>query len=765
MSVIDEDLEALEGRILEHLDEVSDVEGDIDAAAAAADASAAAQGFVEPPLPPLRTGLVVAAPSIAAGVMLSGLFEGAAGRVAPALAALCGIATAAQASRRKSALWANATIVLGILGTAFVLVLPTGIDNITGLGSIISEAKGASKVLRPPAEFLPGWRFILGFVMATVGFAAGWVAIELRRPALGLLLPLPAVAYGAISVPESQKLVSGIIAAVLFIIGLALLASLQGLVDGAESAPGLRYELKRTARAIPLLAAIVAGLFLLAQSDLLFPKPRFDPTRDSVTPKAVPLSEVKDRPLFTVASAVTGPWRIGMLDVYKDDEWRLPAFAESTLKRVPKTGIVDLDLRPEVTAEFVIADLGGAVLPGLPNTSAIEASGPRLAYDARTGNIRLAQGQIRAGLRYTVGAPALPTEDDLRKENGPPPADVQRNLEIPDPPPEIVALLAEAPPNKWDRMDYLRRRLLQTTVAAGPGIPKPVSPGRVVDMLTGSKEGTPYEIVAAQAMLARWAGVPSRIGYGFDGGEVIDGGLRQIRPRNGSSWLEVYFPGFKWLPVLGSPAKAKATLQPDGPTVENPEVQPSTDIAVQVYFPLRTTSKSPWFSQVARIMLFLTPLLLVLALLYLLWPAAWKAIRRVILRRRIASQDVVARVALSYAEFRDLCTDLGLRGRCLSPLAFLDVIVDDEEHRELAWLVTRVVWGDLRRDRAEDQALDAAELARVLKRRVAQAQPVSIRLIAQVSRLSMRQPYAPELHRRGAELESHHKEASNAPAA
>ena len=34
------------------------------------------------------------------------------------------------------------------------------------------------------------------------------------------------------------------------------------------------------------------------------------------------------------------------------------------------------------------------------------------------------------------------------------------------------------------------------------------------------KEGataTPYEIVAAEALLARWAGVPARIGFGFDG--------------------------------------------------------------------------------------------------------------------------------------------------------------------------------------------------------------------------------------------------------
>jgi hypothetical protein len=739
------DLEELEGRIAEHLDQAVGVEEAIDAAA---DSAADDADLIEPPLPPLRTGLVVSTSALAAGVMLGGLFTGTAGRVAPAIAALCGVATAAQASRRKSAFWVNATILAGVFGTALVLVLPTGVAHVTGLASALSEAKGASRVLRPPAEFLPGWRFMVGFIMATIGFAAAWVAIEMRRPALGLLLPIPAVAYGAISVPESEKLASGIAAAVLFIIGLALLASLQNLLDGSQTAPGLRYELKRTARIIPLLAGVVALLIVVGQTHLLFPKPRFDPTRNSVTPKAIPLSQVKDRPLFTVASKVTGPWRIGMLDVYVNNEWRLPAFAESRLRPVPASGVVDRDLKPTVSADFTIADLGGSVLPGLPNTSAIRAQGPRLAYDDRTGNIRLAQGQIHAGLRYTVAAPGLPSEDDLRKAAGPLPPEAKRALDIPAPPPEIAALLAQAPgANKWDRMDYLRRKLLQTTVAVGAGIPKPVSPARVADMLAGSKEGSPFEIVAAEAMLARWAGVPARIGYGFDGGEDIGNGLREIRPKNGSSWLEVYFPGYKWLPVLGSPAKARASLQSDGPTVENPDVEQSPDIAVQVFFPLRTTRKVPWFAQVARIVEFLIPVLLLLGLLYLLWPAAWKTYRRWAVRRRMANEDVRTRVALAYAEFRDVCTDLGLRGRTLSPLGFLEVVADDEEHEELAWLVTRVVWGDLRRTPDEDQALDAAELARTLKKRITQAQPLSIRMIGMVSRLSMRHPYGPELQR------------------
>ena len=43
-------------------------------------------------------------------------------------------------------------------------------------------------------------------------------------------------------------------------------------------------------------------------------------------------------------------------------------------------------------------------------------------------------------------------------------------------------------------------------------------------------------------MLARWAGIPARIGFGFDG--VNDeNGVLTVRPGNAAQWLEVYFEG------------------------------------------------------------------------------------------------------------------------------------------------------------------------------------------------------------------------------
>jgi hypothetical protein len=75
---------------------------------------------------------------------------------------------------------------------------------------------------------------------------------------------------------------------------------------------------------------------------------------------------------------------------------------------------------------------------------------------------------------------------------------------------------------------------------------------------------------------------------------------------------------------------------------------------------------------------------------------------------------------------------------------FLERFVEDDEHTEFAWLVTRALWGDLDDDLADDIADIAEELSRTMRRRLAQAQPATLRTVAVISRISMRYPYAPE---------------------
>jgi hypothetical protein len=740
MSSVTPDLEALERGALEHLaEEEGRVEADLEAAAAEA-----GEEPEEAERSPLRLAAAMAFPTLAAAVMAGGVFTGGSARIYAAVAGILGVALAVLASRLRSPLATNAAVVVGLFAIGLLVVAPSGMGNVAAVRKLAAQAAASGDVLRPPVELTPGWQAILGWLLGIVGFAAAWVAVVVKRPSIGLLLPLPVAAVAGISVPDAHQVASGIVVLVLFAVGLGLLSGSQA--GEADERLPLGYEVRRAVRAVPLLAVVTVGLYLLAQTNILFPKPYIDPAQEPQKPKTVPLSAVEDRVLFSVEAQISGPWRLGSLDTYDGKDWRLPAFSESELSDVPRSGIVDAELRPGVKATFTVAGLGGTVLPGLPNTVGLVAEGPRLAFDSRSGNIRVAQGQVQAGLRYSVAAAALPGVEDLRQVTAPVPKALQRFLEIPAPPPAVVDLLAKAPKSsKWDEFDFLRTWILTNVTATGTGVPKSVTPERVNDMIAGSKEASPYEMVAAQAMLARWAGLPSRIGYGFDGGEQVEGRL-EVRPRNGASFPEVYFPGFKWLPVIGTPVKAKATVGADATNQrQDPNVLPSEDVSIQLFLPVIIPPESVFYEQLRRGVLLGIPVLALLALAWVTFPGLRKAWARS--RRRTAARAAGprGRIALAYAEWRDACTDFGYRYDTDTPLMFLDRFSPDEEHTELAWLVTRTLWGDLTDAVTDDLATAAEELSRALRRRLAQAHPAPVRTIAFVSRLSLRHPFAPDL--------------------
>jgi hypothetical protein len=699
--------------------------------------------------PANRIAVAVAFPTVACAVMVGGVFKGVSPRPYAAIAGILGVALAYGVSRvRHKPALSNALIFFGLFGIGLISLAPN-LGDVLRVRDIVATAAQEGNVLRPPVEFTSGWHAILGWLMGTIGFGAAWVAIALKKPALALLLPLPVAAFAGISVPDNAQVPSGIAVLVLFAVSLGILSSEQSMADSDDesAAPPLAYELRKAAKAIPLLLAITVALFFLSKTNILFPDPVIDPAQEPQKPKTQPLSEVEDRVLFEVESELTGPWRIGSLDVYDGRDWRLPPFAASELDEVPGSGIVDPEIQPKVEATFTVAGLGGAVLPVLPNTGGVIAEGPRLAYDSRNANIRLVSGQVQAGLRYTVAAAGVPSIDDLIALKQPIPASVRQFAAMPsDPPPAVQALIDQAPKtSKWEEFDFLRTWVLDNVTASGLGTPVSITPDRVDDIIGGSKKASPFEIVATQAMLARWIGVPARIGYGFDGGDVVDG-RRQIRPSNGAAFVEVYFSGFKWLPVIGVPKQAEPTVggDPDQQRVD-PNILPSDDVAVQLYLPTVIPPGSILGEQILRTVLIVVPIVLLLIALYVLYPALRKAMLRNRRRAAAAQLGTRARVALAYAEWRDYATDFGFGYSTDTPLMFLDRFIEDDEHTELAWLTTRVLWGDLQHADDPMYATVAEELSRVLRRRLAAAQPATVRAVAFVSRLSLRHPYAPEL--------------------
>ena len=705
-------------------------------------------------VPAGRLALAMAFPVIGTAIMVGGVFEGFVARPMAAIGGLLGIGLALVARRLRRPLSTNVVIAGGLFLIGLVLVALSGPTNLPSVGSLAREAAGSGDVLRPPVRFSPGWYAIVGWLMGIVGFASVWIAAVLRKPSLALVVPLPVAALAGISVPDEAQKASGIAVMVLFALGLGFLSSARQYESGAR-AP-LAYEARKLAKSLPLIAGITAALVVLSQTSFLFPDPKIDPAEEPQKPKTVPLDEVEDRALFNVRNpdggelAVSGPWRMGTLDVYDGSDWRLPAFNDTSLRDVAEDGIVDAAAfqRRAIKAEFKILGLGGAALPGLPNLAAVVAQGPQLAYDLRTGTLRTASGQAPVGLRYTVASAGLPKVEELRASTAPVPKRIESFLSIPSAPPAVQALLDEAASkhtNKWDQFDFVRNRVLDTVAATGAGQPVSITPARVQEILAAGEdaEASPFEIVAMQAMLGRWVGLPARIGYGFDGGELV-GDVLEIRPANGASFPEVYFEGFGWLPVIGTPKKAKPTVGGNSANQQlNPDILPSNKAAVKVIVPSLLDPPSTFADQVKVGALIVAIIALIAGLLWLAIPVARKALLRS--RRRAAARAAGprARVALAYAEWRDYATDYGYDYATDTPLMFVDRFIEDAEHRELAWLTTRTLWGDLRNECTPELASMAEELSRALRRRLASSQPATMRFVATVSRISLKRPYAP----------------------
>ena len=695
------------------------------------------EGPIEVPLRPL---VIAAFSMLGTALTVGGIFGSWGARLVCLAAALVGIGwswVCARSRDRRQALQMLLPVVA--LGLAVLSLTVGSSGGPSQLPSLVRDAIDAGRALRPPIPFDAGWRPILIVVMILLGFAAGTAGTTLDRPRLALVIPLPLLGLTAISQPKSGEALAGILAVVPVIAGLTVLFGDQGGVSGLTR----EFEFRRIVKAVVYLAGILAVIVMLNSTNVLFPAPAYDPAQQAQKPKPIPLSASEDRVLFEVDGPITGPWKVGSLDDYDGKTWRLPPFNPKSFVKVPGDGVIDKTRNGDVSVKFTVRDFGDNTnLPGVTGPTKIAVSGKKVVFDPRAGSFRVPSGRVPAGLTYTESLPKYPDQEALVG------AGVSSNIDpvykkIPKAPPAVRALLDEAPPEPWQRFDYLLKKLTAVEVAVGTGTPKDITPHKIETILVGNHEGSPFELVAAQAMLARWAGVPARIGFGFDGSQP-EGGVNTVRPRNASQWLEVNITGRGWIPIITQPPKAKAQLDNDQAKFD-PSIEAGADVAVQIYVPIKVHNFRAFYQQVRDILQTILPLLLLVGAGRLALPYGQKSLRRARRQSWAREQGPMAQVAVEYCELRDLATDLGIGDPYATPIEFLNFVVEDDEHAEFAWLVTKSLYGELRDDTSASDVAAARELGDSLRRRLFRAQPLQTRVLSYLTRLSLQQPYSKEV--------------------
>lgn len=698
-------------------------------------------------LPAARPGRVLVAALLAtaaAGWMVGGVFVELLARLVAVGAGAFGVAGVALAVRQQRVVLQYLLVPAGfILGYLVALVLP----NATGITGTVPElVRGAianGGLAEPPIPFDPGWRFLTVVLLVFAGAAGASLATALGKPRVALLVPLPIVIAGALNQPEGRELISGAVALVLLVAALLVSYTAELAEESEGGLVSRAFEVRQLLRGAVAMGAVLVALVLLSQASLLFPGNPDKSEAQPQKPQVQPLSAVEDRPLFVVSSTLKGPWRLGVLDEYDGTAWLLPPYDLDRLVDPARDGSVPGPQRPGVRATFTLRDLDGFTLPAPASPLRIEGAKGDVGFDPRTQVFRTRSGAAGEGYSYEVEAARPPTGAELRAAGGGAvPVDVQRFTEVPEAPLPVREILDAAPTNPFERLQAVRARLYEQVIAAGSGVPTDINPARVVTMLEGA-EATPFEIVAAEALLARWSGLPARIGYGFNGGSAVQGG-QEFRPKDGANWLEVHLGEQGWVPIVGTPPRARSSLNAD-PKNQQPTIRPSDELTLQVYLPIQNPNPLQFFQVVRYWLLVAAPFVLGAALLAAVFPYPLKLWRRRSRRRWALAHGLQGRIAVAYAEFRDGAVDLGVGTPTATPLDFLEQVVEDDEHQELAWLVTRALWGDLARDLRDVDAEAAEALSRSLSRRLVTAQSGSTRLAAAVSRASLREPFDPGL--------------------
>ena len=690
----------------------------------------------------LVTCAAVALATTAAAVALSGVFVGVGPRLLAVLVALVGpglVLASYRSSRPAVVQYLAAPVAVG-LGT--VVALGGGGTGSATLPTLIADAVRGGGLGQPPIEFAPGWRFLLVTLLVLLGTGAASLGVGLGRPRLGVAAPVPVVVGAALIQPGGSAVTTSTIALLLLVASLTVAAGATRVGDGGGAAS---FELLRLVRGAAGLAVLAVVLVALGSTGLLLPKAASNEVVPPRPPKSAP--PVADGVLFTVhtgAAGDTGPWTTGVLDSYVNDTWLLPSYDRSRLQRVGGGPLPDAPATAPRHVQVTIGNLAGRNLPTVDAARTVHSSQLHLSFDPVTQQLLSEGQQAPPGTSYTLDAAAIPTADALAHAPAPP-SSMRGYLDAPPVPPDVARVLAaDAGKSAYVRLQNARTFLFSHVVAAGKGTPMPVPPQRVADMFAGA-HATPYEITAAEALLARWVGVPARIGFGYDGGVASkDGHSYVVHPSNGATWLQTWWSGFGWVSIVGRPAQAVTPTSLD----EHQHlsgVHGNGQLALTVHVPVELTSLRGLYDDIRFYALTTLPWVALAVLIAVFYPVGWKLLR-VRRRRRWARQrPLVARLLVAYAEMRDRLHDFDASAVNATPLEYCHAVAADEEHWELAWLVTRALWGDLARDVRIEDVEAAEEMARSVRRRVARAQRVTARAGAAAARTSLRNPWTTDI--------------------
>ncbi|GAA1771134.1 transglutaminase-like domain-containing protein [Streptomonospora arabica] len=429
------------------------------------------------------------------------------------------------------------------------LALPMLATWLTGAAQALAHRSG-----RTGLALLPGLLLLVGAVVLNGPVAPpGFPAIGMLAAAAALLMAVstpeeaPGAAFEADRGPSP-----------------ALTVRVEPGVHRSGSAALRRALVTGLATVLAAAATVVGGPVLLAGWDARPGDPRAA-LSPPVSPQAAlnPLGYLAgwaahpDEPLLTVSAPEPVDLRWVALGDFTGTTW-LPEGGYRAAGRVLPEPVPPPPHARRVTAEITVD-------PNLPGTWVPVVGAPRrvdlpsLGYAPVSGTVVRMEGPLDESTYRTAGDVARWRPAELAEASTPAGEVFDRYRELPAGAPPILndivgSVAAEGSP--YDRARALARYLRESH-SFDPRTPGGHGYANVAAILAepGRKGGggTSEQFASAFAMLARAAGLPSRVAVGFGPGTDEGGGRYRVRTGDAVAWGEVYFDGIGWVPFAVTP--------------------------------------------------------------------------------------------------------------------------------------------------------------------------------------------------------------------
>lgn len=274
--------------------------------------------------------------------------------------------------------------------------------------------------------------------------------------------------------------------------------------------------------------------------------------------------------LFTVTASAPSYWRLLSLDNFDGASWTSadPDASKGQLLH-PPAAIPSLDPvgnEPLIQSYRVEADIGSPFwLPMAFPPQFVDVGSDTLAFDP-TMTAVVAPDGLHEGDNYTVTSlPLTPTGDQLRSASFDVPthyADTFLPGDMPTKIKDIATAWTAGATTNFDRVLAIQDHLNDPSQFRYDTSVRPVADSTtLLRFLTTDRAGFCQQFATAMAALVRELNIPARVAVGFSTGAQVGptaaDGTRTYRvtTANAHTWVEVYFPGYGWLPFEPTPQR------------------------------------------------------------------------------------------------------------------------------------------------------------------------------------------------------------------